>query len=711
MNPVLLDALLPTLAGLTSLALAVAVLVRRPIRRLQWTFALGMVGFVIESVPVLMLLATEPADRDFWVRALGIVRAALPLPWLIFIISLAQRAPNASFPLWGVSVPAAAALSAVAIDAALTATLQFPATTGLFKGARMLGTGRYGAIAELLLVIGILLGLEACLRTARGQNRVRIKYLVLGLGGIFLVRFYLQSQVLLFHTVVPEYLKISSATLIVANVAMAVAIARDCLRTVELSVSRQVVLRSVVVIVLSLYLFAVGVLGWVLNYLEIPEKFFWGSVAVFVSALTVAGVLLSERLRWRVKRFVELHFYQSKYDYRQQLVAFNRRMASIVTVDEIGPQLLEAISEAVGATRAALYLSAVDGTRYVLAASSRCSPPVPVFDQASRLTARLQTERDPVVLDGDVADRLGVADTMAVLGEGTVAAPLSWRGDLTGFILVGPERTGVPYGPEDLVFMATLGELAAGATATASISEALARARESRAFDHLASVVAHDVKNSVSALSWLTRALLRNFDDPEFQRDSVQTLSRTVDRMKRLLARLASPADASRLQFEAVNLLELVDEATSPLRDHARIRFVRDVQATPSISGDPDALLRVFQNLLTNAVEAIDGEGSVTVSVEARDRMAIVSVSDTGRGMTEEFVSKLLFKPFSTTKDGGWGIGLYQSREVVERHGGSIAVVTREGAGTTFRVVLPVTEDPTVDVRPQLEAAPPAHPV
>src|SRR5215467_14510860 len=654
-------------------------------------FALGMVGFVIESVPVLMLLGTEPADRDFWVRALGIVRAALPLPWLIFIVSLAQRTPNASFPLWGVSVPAAAALGAAAIGAALTATLQFPATTGLFKGARMLGTGRYGAIAELLLIIGILLGLEVCLRTARGQNRVRIKYLVLGLGGIFLVRFYLQSQVPLFHTVVPEHLKISSATLIVANVAMAVAIARDCLRTVELSVSRQVVLRSVVVIVLSLYLFAVGVLGWVLNYLEIPEKFFWGSVAVFVSALMVAGALLSERLRWRVKRFVELHFYQSKYDYRQQLVAFNRHMASIVTVDEIGPQLLEAISEAVGATRAALYLSAVDGTRYVLAAASRCSPPVPVFDQASRLTAWLQTERDPVVLDGDVADRLGVADTMGVL--------------------VGPERTGVPYGPEDLVFMATLGELAAGATATASISEALARARESRAFDHLASVVAHDVKNSVSALSWLTRALLRNFDDPEFQRDSVQTLSRTVDRMKRLLARLASPADASRLHFETVNLLELVDEATSPLRDHARIRFVRDVQATPSISGDPDALLRVFQNLLTNAVEAIDGEGSVTVSVEARDRMVIVSVSDTGRGMTEEFVSKLLFKPFSTTKDGGWGIGLYQSREVVERHGGSIAVVTREGAGTTFRVVLPVTEDPTVDVRPQLEAAPPAHPV
>ena len=706
-----LDTLLPILAGLTSLSLAVAVLFRRPLGTLQWSFALGMVGFTAESAAVLMLLGTgiEPAEHARWVRALGLTRALIPVPWMFVIVSLVQHGATRHDAVWRLAVTASTALSAVGVAAAAAAELRLVVVRGPFEGARLLGTARLGAIAEILLVVAVLVGLESCLRIARGQNRRRIKYLVLSLGGIFLIRFYLQSQILLFHAVIPEYLKIGSATLLIANVLMAAAVMRERLRTVDVAISRQIVLRSVVAVVLGLYLLAVGALGWLVNYLEIPEKLFWGSLAVFVSALAVAGVLLSDRIRWRVKRFVGLHFYRSKYDYREQLVAFTRRMASFVTLDEIGPQLLDAVTEAVGATRAALYLSTTDRAHYLLTASSGCAPSVSAFEPGSPLPARFQTNRDPIILDNDVAERLALAKMIAILGEGAVAAPLVWRADLAGFLLIGPERTGAPYGNEDLVFIATLSEQAAGRIVTAAMSEALARARESRAFDHLASVVAHDIKNSVSALSMLTRTALRHFDDPEFQRDSIRMLSRTVDRMKRLLARLSSPAEAASLRFETVDLVQLVDEATTALREDTRIRLVRDIRTVPTISGDSDALLRVVQNLVTNAVEAIDGQGTVTVTLEASDGRAVVSVSDTGRGMSEEFVRRLLFAPFRTTKRGGWGIGLYQSREVVELHRGSIAVVSREGVGTTFRVALPLVSDRADALEPQAVAASSAH--
>ena len=85
------------------------------------------------------------------------------------------------------------------------------------------------------------------------------------------------------------------------------------------------VYRSVIVGVLSTYLLAVGGLGWLLTYLQIPENAFWVTLAVFVSTLVLAAVLLSEQARWRVKRFIALNFYRSKYDYREQWMSFTKR--------------------------------------------------------------------------------------------------------------------------------------------------------------------------------------------------------------------------------------------------------------------------------------------------------------------------------------------------------------------------------------------------
>src|SRR5262249_59758943 len=84
------------------------------------------------------------------------------------------------------------------------------------------------------------------------------------------------------------------------------------------------------------------------------------------------------------------------------------------------------------------------------------------------------------------------------------------------------------------------------------------------------------------------------------------------------------------------------------------------------------------------------GPGTVTVRVESADEAVVVSVTDTGPGMSEDFVRTSLFTPFRSTKDGGWGIGLFQVRDIIERHRGTIAVTSALGQGTTFPVRLPI---------------------
>jgi signal transduction histidine kinase len=106
---------------------------------------------------------------------------------------------------------------------------------------------------------------------------------------------------------------------------------------------------------------------------------------------------------------------------------------------------------------------------------------------------------------------------------------------------------------------------------------------------------------------------------------------------------------------------------------------------------DPVRVEEVIENLVLNALEAMTDRGG-TLTIEAgqtENGTPTFSVSDTGSGMSRSFIDTRLFRPFSTTKKTGIGLGLYTCREVIKASGGTIEVDSVEGAGTTFRVVLP----------------------
>lgn len=694
-------ALLPLVAAVASLNLAGLALLRWRPGRERLTFSLGMAAFAAEAVAVHVLLGVPhgPVARAFWLRWYLVAGLLAGVSWAAFVAGLGHRRGVPLSPAFRIPLVVGGALAVVAAAGVVGVQgFETSVVAGPFEAVRLDGAGRFAAVVQLLLAIGILAGLEACLRTSRGVTRERVKYTILGLAGIFLVRFYVLSQVILFHHLSAEYLKTGAVTVLLGTLVIAAALARNHLRSVELSVSRHVLYRSAVVAVLGLYLFAVGVLGWLLNYLEIPDKTFWGSLVIFVSALAVAALMLSEDLRWRINRFIGLNFYRSKYDYRAHWLSFTRRLGSLLTLEALAPALVEAVTTAVGSPRGALYLAGPADERFRPVAAVGVAGTPGLVETDSPLAVRLRAAEAPGLLEED--DRVGLDDALTLaFPDGSAAVPLAWGGTLIGFMLVAPERTGDRYGAEDLEFMAAVGDQAAGSIMTARLSEAAARTREFEAFHRLTSFVIHDLKNSVSALSMLSSNALRHFDDPEFQRDTVRTLSRTVDRMKALLARLASPVEAVSGPFEPVDLAELAREAMEPVRADGRVRLVTALAPVPPVSGDPEALLRVVQNLVTNAVEAMDGAGgTVRVEVAAAADGVALTVTDTGCGMSEEFIRTSLFAPFRSTKQGGWGIGLYQAREIVERHAGTIAVTSRVGAGTTFRIRFPAATPQSGDV-------------
>jgi signal transduction histidine kinase len=104
---------------------------------------------------------------------------------------------------------------------------------------------------------------------------------------------------------------------------------------------------------------------------------------------------------------------------------------------------------------------------------------------------------------------------------------------------------------------------------------------------------------------------------------------------------------------------------------------------------DPEQVRSVLHNLVLNAIEAIPGEGTILVETFQENGTALLAVSDTGKGMTQDFLHRRLFRPFQTTKPRGLGIGLYQCRHIVQRFGGTLTAESQEGEGTRMLVRLP----------------------
>jgi signal transduction histidine kinase len=252
-----------------------------------------------------------------------------------------------------------------------------------------------------------------------------------------------------------------------------------------------------------------------------------------------------------------------------------------------------------------------------------------------------------------------------------------------------------------------LGHLAGSMNRMAAEVQNLTRAREIEA--RLASVarvgaaLAHDLKGMVMGLSLLAENLEQRYASPGSRERALETLRTLAARMKRMVLRLGTAPPPETVRPDRVDLNRLLRGAaeTLGLCAESRLAIVEAfADPAPVVRGDEDGLARVAQNLLSNAGEAMPEGGTLTLgtaeTVEGGIPMALFTVGDSGPGMDPRFVEERLFRPFETTKQSGLGLGLFSSREFIERHGGTIRVRTTPGGGTTFEVRLPAirnTED------------------
>jgi signal transduction histidine kinase len=215
----------------------------------------------------------------------------------------------------------------------------------------------------------------------------------------------------------------------------------------------------------------------------------------------------------------------------------------------------------------------------------------------------------------------------------------------------------------------------------------------------LAAGVAHEIRNPLNAISMAAQRLKRDFaPDSEAKSAEFQNLAGVVrDEIRRLngiIEEFLSFSKSRRLELGNFSVTEVLQKIVRLLQEEAASRGITLETRWPAnpavIPMDINKLQQAFLNFIKNAMESISGQGKITVKVEKEGKNDIlVSISDTGCGMSAEEIEKI-FNPEYTTKEKGLGLGIPLAMEIIRGHGGDVRVISRRGQGTTFEIILPV---------------------
>ena len=171
----------------------------------------------------------------------------------------------------------------------------------------------------------------------------------------------------------------------------------------------------------------------------------------------------------------------------------------------------------------------------------------------------------------------------------------------------------------------------------------------------------------------------------------MRTVTDTAKKMTALMSKLSLKAlkPGSAGTAEHVNLPEVLEEIVAPLRTERDVRIIVTTGPVGPIMGVREQLHQVLLNLILNARQAIVGRGDITIEVEESHGAVAIVVEDTGRGIPVSML-ETLFRPSQSSRPGGLGVGLYQCKQIVEAHRGTIQIRSTVGKGTQVRVELPL---------------------
>jgi len=449
--------------------------------------------------------------------------------------------------------------------------------------------------------------------------------------------------------------------------------------------------RSLSIIAVMAYLVAGALVIGLVDWIAGPHARMAETVALFALAAGALFLVPSPRVKAWMKLQVAKHFLQHRYDYRIEWMRFTETVGQPAgDAGALSQRVVKAMADITESPGGLLFLREGD----TLTAHAEWNWPGGSLGAAAlnrHETAALHAHGSVVDLD---SVRLGLLalplpDWLRDDRNSWALVPLLHFGGTIGAIVLTRPAIDRSIDWEDIDMLGAAGRQVASYVREAQGQSALAEAQRFEEFNRRFAFIMHDIKNLVSQLSLLARNAERHAESPEFRADMIATLHESVDRMNEMLARLSQHHRGRTEEPRAMALRPLAERVARAKGQGHRVEVRGDA---PLAIADPARAEQVLAHLVQNAIEATADGAPVLIRLGEARGCAIVDVVDRGVGMTAEFIRRDLFKPFASSKDGGFGIGAFEARTHMRAMGGEIEVLSRPGEGSCFTLLFPRAE-------------------
>jgi putative PEP-CTERM system histidine kinase len=558
--------------------------------------------------------------------------------------------------------------------------------------------GRTALLALLGLALAGLLLVEQLFRNVGEDARWSAKPLCLGIALMFGFDVYLLSEGLLFGALDDTTASARGAVHAMAVPLLYLTTRRQRDWPAGLQVSRRAAVYSATLVLAGAWLLLMAAIGYYVRWFGGQ----WGPALqtslLVVGVAALAALVVSGSARSWLRVFVGKHFFRYRFDYREEWLRFTARLSPQGSLQDVGTNIVRGLADMVECPAGVLW--ARTGPDAALLPVARWN--MPLGDESGNG----EPEDSPFVrylsASGWIVDLdefrqrpaaysgLELPPWLLASGNAWLVVPLHDGRTLLGFVVLSRPRTAIVLNWEVLDLLKTAARQAAGFVAQLQAAEALLEARKFDAFNRMSAFVVHDLKNIVTQLSLMLKNAQRHRANPEFQQDMLMTVESSLEKMRRLMLQLregATPVGGG----HGVELAPVARRIGALAAAQGRSLELH-VDARLATRGHEDRLERVLGHLVQNAFDATPREGRVWLAARRVSGQVEVEVGDTGEGMSAEFVRTRLFRPFSTTKKTGMGIGAHESMQYIRELGGSIEVDSEPGRGTRMTVRLPVFE-------------------
>jgi putative PEP-CTERM system histidine kinase len=418
---------------------------------------------------------------------------------------------------------------------------------------------------------------------------------------------------------------------------------------------------------------------------------------VAVASALALIVLPSRRLRGWLRVTAIKHLFQHRYDYREEWLRFTRTMGragpGALPLPERVVQAIADVTDSPGG----LLLTPGDDAGLTLEARWQWPGPHVPAQALNEIATRFFAEAE-FILDLDQW-RAGKADSVPVgtIPEWIAEEPDAWAmvpllhyERLLGVVALARPPHARKLDWEDFDLLRVVGRQLASYLAEQASQDALGEAQRFDEFNRRIAFVMHDIKNLASQLALLARNAEKHAENPEFRADMLVTLKNSSEKLNALLTRLGRYGAQGHEPVHSMEVAPLLHRIAERFRVQHEVTVVEAVHC--SVQAQPEALEQALVHLVQNAVEASGENQPVLLQATREGNEVVIGVTDSGPGMNPEFVRSRLFKPFHSSKPGGFGIGAFEAREMVRAMGGRLEVESHEGLGSRFAVRLPLAE-------------------